>query len=243
VFGNAEIFVYTGPGGVNVPQNVVSVVVDPSVTSIPDQAFYERTKLAAVELSEGLVEIGENSFACCEHAITKIIIPNSLRRICKFAFTCSLRTPIQLHDDIESIGRGAFAGCIFTNFRIPPLITVIPEFIFQDCNSMFSLELPEYAREINYGTLIEFEFGTLCYCYCHCLRNVAFPFNAKLGDKIFIDEMCYANAIDLQLIFGKSNAKIMSELQHRFDGLPIHNWSTTSHIIRGCFRNSLLQYT
>jgi len=34
--------------------------------------------------------------------------------------------------------------------------------------------------------------------------------------------MCYANAIALQLIFGKSNAKIMSELQHWFDGLPIH---------------------
>ena len=34
--------------------------------------------------------------------------------------------------------------------------------------------------------------------------------------------MCYANAIDRQLIFGKSNAKIVSELQHRFDGLPIH---------------------
>jgi hypothetical protein len=138
--GNADVFVYTGQDGNNAPQNVVRVLVDPSITSIPNKAFFKCKKLTEVELREGLVEIGEDSFACCEHAI---------RRICKFAFTCS--------DDIESIGRGAFDCCIFTIFRIPPLITVIPEFIFQDCNSMFSLELPEHTREIK-GTLIEFEF-------------------------------------------------------------------------------------
>jgi len=37
--------------------------------------------LAEVELCEGLVEIGEWSFARCDHSITKINIPNSLRRI------------------------------------------------------------------------------------------------------------------------------------------------------------------
>jgi hypothetical protein len=32
---NAEVFVYTGPGGDVVPQDVVRVRVDPSVMSIP----------------------------------------------------------------------------------------------------------------------------------------------------------------------------------------------------------------
>jgi len=52
---------------------------------------------------------------------------------------------------------------------------VIPEFIFHDCNSMFSLELPKYAREINDGTLIEFEFGA------HV--TLPFPLNANSAIK------------------------------------------------------------
>ena len=35
----AEVFVYTGPGGVDVPQDVVRVRIDSSVTSIPYEAF------------------------------------------------------------------------------------------------------------------------------------------------------------------------------------------------------------
>jgi hypothetical protein len=46
--------------------------------------------LAEVELCEGLVEIGEWSFWDCGHLITKIIIPTSLQRICRYAFQYSL---------------------------------------------------------------------------------------------------------------------------------------------------------
>ena len=117
----AVVFVYTGPGGEDVPRDVVRVRVDPSVTSIPDQAFYGRNKLTEVELCEGLVDIGDDSFAYCgHHSITKIKIPNSLRRINNYAFSASLRCPIRLHNGIESIGAYAFTCCIFTNFRVPP---------------------------------------------------------------------------------------------------------------------------
>ena len=54
----AVVFVYTGSGGDVVPQDVVRVRVDRSVTSIPAYAFYQHKKLAEVELCEGLVEIG-----------------------------------------------------------------------------------------------------------------------------------------------------------------------------------------
>jgi hypothetical protein len=65
-----DVFVYTGEGGAVVPQDVVRVRVDPSVTSIPFSAFYCRKKLAEVELCEGVVEIGSASFRWCDHSIT-----------------------------------------------------------------------------------------------------------------------------------------------------------------------------
>jgi hypothetical protein len=217
---DTEVFVYTGEGGAAaVPHDVVRVRVDPSVTSIPAQAFNRCKKLTEVELNEGLVEIGERSFHECFYSITNINdVPTSLKRIRGDAFSFSLRCPIRLHDGIEGIGVGAFADCIFTNFRVPTIITVIPDSMLDGCRAMFSLEISKDVTKIeNYA-----------FRYCHCLRNVAFPPNVVFGDEIFIfegdDDNGYyqMECTDLQLLFGDSNAAIIRKILHRFDGLPIH---------------------
>jgi hypothetical protein len=80
---------------------------------------------------------------------------------------------------------------------------------------MFSLEIPENVRDIE-----KFAFYN-----CYCLRNVAIPPNAVFGKDIFFDEedeVEMAAISDLQLLFGDSNARIIWELKHRFDKLPIH---------------------
>ena len=171
---DAEVFIYTGTGGERVPRDVVRVRVDPSVMSIPFQAFYARNKLTEVELCEGVVEIGVWSFGWCDHSITKINIPISLRRINGYAFWGSLRCPIHLHDGIQSIGAYAFVGCIFTNFRVPPLITVIPDSMLWNCTAMFSVEIPLTVTEIEY----------FAFHLCRCLRNVALPPNVVNGNNI-----------------------------------------------------------
>ena len=228
---NAQVFVYTGEGGESPPQDVVRLRVDSSVTSIPEEAFLERKKLTEVELCEGLLEIGYYSFFWCDHSITNINIPNSLRRIKYWAFNSSLRTPICLHDGIESIGTGAFSNCIFTNFRVPPLITVIPENILAGCKSMFSLEVHEEITEIK----------SEAFCECHCLRNVAIPPNAALANRVFIrteykeklncqegqsDELQRSYKMrhwtDLQQLFGP-DCNIVQQLKYRFDKLPVHS--------------------
>jgi hypothetical protein len=191
-----EVFVYAGEGGDSPPQNVVRVRVDPSVTSIPACAFNQRKKLTEVELCEGLVEIGEGSFGYCEHSITKINTPNSLRGICGHAFSYSLRCPIHFHDGIESIGDAAFANCIFTNFRVPPLITVIPESMIVNCRPTFSVELSENVTVI----------GKYALASCYCLRNVAFPPDAIFGNNIFIIAGIRTDTdTDLYQLFGSAH--------------------------------------
>jgi hypothetical protein len=217
IMDDANVFVYTGAGGAGgaeIPRDVARVRVDSSVTSIPRFVFAGRRKLAEVELCEGLVEIGQSSFMFCEHSITKINIPNSLRTIGIQAFWNSLRCPFRLHDGIESIGIAAFFGCIFTNFRVPSFITVIPDQMLSSCKSLFSLELPEIVLEIGSGAFKS----------CYCLRNVAFPPNGVFGNNIFLDnEMDIITDLrDLQLLFS-SVTEIIWALQHRFDGLPIHS--------------------
>jgi len=63
-------------------------------------------------------------------------------------------------------------------FRVPPLITVIPDHMLYGCRATFSLELPE--------TVIEIE--NYAFSNCYCLRNVAFPPNAVIDYNIFIEE-------------------------------------------------------
>ena len=159
------------------------------------------------------MEIGDSSFRWCNHSIMNINIPNSLRRIKYCAFSHSHRTPIRLHDSIERIGYSAFAGCIFTNFRVPPLITVISDGI-SGCKYILSIELPENVTDI----------GDFAFIYCYCLRNVALPPRAVFGDFIFIGIGTQGSGTmtDLQRMFGLK-AEIISELQHRFVGLPIHS--------------------
>ena len=153
-----------------------------------------------MELCEGVVEIGEYSFAYCDHSITKINIPISLKRIKGCAFWRSLRCPIRLHDGIETIGKYAFAFCIFTNFRIPPLITAIPDNLLRGCRSIFSLEMPGIITRINDGA----------FCNCFCLRNVAFPPDAVIGDNILFesrDDIFIVPGMDLQKLFGSIECK------------------------------------
>ena len=185
-----------------------------------------------MELCEGLAEIGNSSFAWCDLSITKLInIPNSLRRIRDGAFACSLRTPIRLHDGVESIGTNAFGDCIFTNLRVPPLITEIPDAMLYNCKSIFSIELPYHLTEISNQAL-----GG-----CYCLRNVvAFPPNAAFGDDIFIETLMGTTIIsDLQQLFG-SEAEIIWELKHRFDGLPIHKLVYYQSYNQGGMRNLIV---
>jgi hypothetical protein len=100
--------------------------------------------------------------------------------------------------------------CIFTNFRFPPLITTISTGMLYGCKSMFSLELPYSATEIR----------NRAFYICYCLRNVAIPPNAVFNNNIFGGQST-TERCDLYLLFG-SIAEIVSELQHQFDGLPIH---------------------
>jgi hypothetical protein len=86
------------------------------------------------------------------------------------------------------------------------------------------------------------EIGSGAFFFCYSLRNVAIPPNAALANDIFINreqqEMINQHLegqteehqrlikkcswTDLQRLFGGSEERIVRELRHRFDGLPIH---------------------
>ena len=88
----------------------------------------------------------------------------------------SLRTPIRLHDGVESIGADVFAYCIFANFRVPPLITVIPDGMLQDCKSIFPICSCKYLLSTKCGLSCQRFLQRLCppqrrLRYCSVIRK------------------------------------------------------------------------
>ena len=120
---NTEVFVYTE--GAVVPKDVVRVRVHSSVTVIPDYVFQARKKLEEVELCDGLLEIGEETFDECK-SLKKIDIPSTVTKIGEYAF---------------------FSGVI-TTFRMPPLTTTVSKSLLSCCYSVLSVEVPESVRLI-----------------------------------------------------------------------------------------------
>ena len=108
---DVDVFVYMGEGGPRLPDDVVHVRVDPSVTMIHAEAFKDRTKLEDVELHEGLLEIRHTAFRNCT-SLKRMKIPSTVTLIGDSAFLYYEKLEkIELQEGIEEIGQRAFFDC------------------------------------------------------------------------------------------------------------------------------------
>lgn len=105
-----------------------------NVTRIDALAFNKCTALTAVNIPEGIKEIGKSAFYGCK-ALTSIKIPNSVTLIDEVAFSgCSNVTSLYIGEGITSINISAFYNCTSLS-TIKIYATVPPELgadIFSD---------------------------------------------------------------------------------------------------------------
>ena len=109
--GNPGDDIYTGAFG-NC-DNLVSVTLPSSVTTIGSYAFYGCDSLTNINLSNctKLTTIGKEAFAGCT-ALTSIDLPAGLQTIGNYAFWyCTDLTRVTLPADLQTIGDYAFAYC------------------------------------------------------------------------------------------------------------------------------------
>jgi hypothetical protein len=108
---------YLNNGSEEVPKDVVSVLVDASITDIHDQVFQQLLSLQSVvfisllsssppssplpSLSHGLSRISGFVFYSCQ-SLTSIIIPSSVVNICSSAFRKARNPELTVTGDLES---------------------------------------------------------------------------------------------------------------------------------------------
>ena len=111
-----------------------------NATEIGNKAFKSRTKLATIDIPNGVTSIGESAFKSCSN-LTTINIPNGVTSIGVTAFdSCSNLTTINIPNSVTSIGDGAFYNCTgLTNVDIPDSVTSIDTTAFSRCSGLTSI--------------------------------------------------------------------------------------------------------
>jgi hypothetical protein len=129
--------------------NVKKVVIEDSVTSIGDYAFFNCSSLTSITIPDSVTSIGESAFYGCS-SLTSITIPDGVTSIGNTAFSyCSSLTSITIPDSVTSIGDYAFRNCSsLTSITIPNSVTSIGNNTFRLCKSLTIITIPDSVTSI-----------------------------------------------------------------------------------------------
>mmetsp|Transcript_21071 Transcript_21071/g.25903 ORF Transcript_21071/g.25903 Transcript_21071/m.25903 type:complete len:228 (-) Transcript_21071:598-1281(-) len=166
--------------GDKVPENVTEIIMDNSITEIPNMAFtnFICGLIEKIKLPEGLKIIGEFAFDGCEK-LREMNFPASLETIDCGAFCgCQSLKEVKLSPSLKRINHSAFFGCtslIITNF--PPSLEVIDEYAFHGCTSLTAIFFPNSLQRIGTGAFSE----------CTSLISAELPPTVQVADDAFRD--------------------------------------------------------
>ena len=143
-----------------------TVVIEPGVTSIGNNAFNNCDNLTSVRIPESVMSIGRCAFEEC-FALTSVIIPDSVTSIGDAIFRgCSSLTTVTIPEGVTNIGNSAFYDCIsLASVKLPPSVTSIDWYAFSGCSSLTKVTIPEGVTSI----------GSYAFYDCSSLTSVTTP--------------------------------------------------------------------
>jgi hypothetical protein len=133
-------------------------------------------------------------------------------------YKCTSLTYTEIPPTVTEIGEYAFFGCYsLTHIRVPSIVTRLECGTFANCTRLISLELPEGLETLHFTK--DFDLDEPSIYECRSLVNLVIPSEEQRIRQFEDDELME----NLKLGTVVNNLDdLVSELKHRFDGLPVH---------------------
>ncbi len=197
--------------------NLSSVSIPNSVTTIGYQAFYGCNSLTSVSIPNSVTSIGYHAFSGCS-SLTSVTIPGSLTTIERGVFYgCSNLSFVSIPSSVTSIGSKAFQGCSsLTSISIPNSVTSIGSEAFNGCSSLTSVTIPNSMTTIGVQAfsgisglksvgipngVTSIEYGA--FSGCSSLISVTIP-----GSLTNIDKYAFSGCVGLQEVYCNGNVPL-----------------------------------
>lgn len=172
--------------------SLVSISIPDSVTEIERTAFSNCSALESINLPDSLTIINEYTFSACK-SLRSVVIPKGVITIDKYAFSyCDALEYVNVADTVLSIGNTAFGNCLGLKEVKLSNYANIHQYAFVNCPSLSPITLPT--------TLIIPECIT-------AIKDSAFEFSQELKNVVFHDNIteigknAFFSCISLETIY------------------------------------------
>ena len=157
---------------------ITSVIINDSVTSIGDRAFYNSIGLTSVTIPNSLTSIGYRAFYGC-NGLASVEFPSSVTSIGKSAFNlCTSLTSVTIPNTITYIGAWAFEAC--SNLTAINVASDNPNYCSQD-GVLFNKDktiIRQYPGGLQGAYLVPngvTKIDTSAFSYCDKLSSIEIP--------------------------------------------------------------------
>ena len=159
-------------------QEITTLEIPSSVTSIGNHAFYGCSGLITLNLPSNVISIGDWAFGTCSN-LASVDLPSSIIKMGKSVFSgCKNLNSVKLPSEITAISNRTFKGCSsLKNIELPAGITLIGNEAFMSCRNLQSINLPAGITSIGDNT----------FAYCRNLQSINLPSGiTTIGDYAFV---------------------------------------------------------
>lgn len=145
--------------------SILEVVIGEGITKVGNYAVCQLGMAEELSLPSTLKTIGENAF---ENSVYREVnIPENVEYIGKGAFyACNELETVNLNCSIKTLESETFSGCKkLKNIDIPESVTSIGNSTFSSCNKLENIDIPESVTSI----------GNMAFSFCISLNNIKIP--------------------------------------------------------------------